>query len=303
MTGLFGLIGLGAGAGLLLIVYGWRGTPADEPRHPGRARAWLWQTDPRFGRWAAASVAAGIAAGAVTGWVVGGLLAAMAVYGLPRMLGPDRAQTRQVARTQGIAVWAEQLRDTLAAAAGLEQAIVATAATAPAAIRAEIRLLAARVERRERLGPALRALADDVNDPLADLVIGALLLASEHQARQLSGLLGQLAATARAQVDMLGRIEVGRARMRTTMRVVVATSLTFATGLVIFNRPFLHPYNTATGQLVLLAVGAIFVGGFGWLRRMSTINVEVRMFTTDPDPVAAPAAVLPASTVGGWELR
>ncbi|TCJ34655.1 type II secretion system F family protein [Parafrankia sp. BMG5.11] len=293
MTGLFGLLGLGVGAGLLLIVYGWRGPDEDA----GRPRRRLvlprpWRTNPRFGRWAAAAAAAGIVAGTVTGWVVGGLLIAMAVYGLPRMLGPDREQARHVARTQGIAVWAEQLRDTLAAAAGLEQAIVATAPAAPAAIRGEIALLTARVERRERLGPALRALADDLDDPLADLVIGALILASEHQARQLSGLLGQLAATARAQVDMLGRIEVGRARMRTTMRVVVVTSLVFAGGLVIFNRAFLEPYSTAAGQVVLLAVGMIFVAGFGWLKRMSKIENPARFL--QGDEAAATAAPVPA---------
>ncbi|ONH51378.1 pilus assembly protein TadB [Frankia sp. CcI49] len=293
MTGLFGLLGLGVGAGLLLIVYGWRGSDDDA----GRPRRRLvvprpWRTNPRFGRWAAAAAAAGIVAGAVTGWVVGGLLIAMGVYGLPRMLGPDREQTRHVARTQGIAVWAEQLRDTLAAAAGLEQAIVATTPAAPAAIRGEIALLVARVERRERLGPALRTLADDLDDPLADLVIGALILASEHQARQLSGLLGQLAATARAQVDMLGRIEVGRARMRTTMRVVVVTSLVFAGGLVIFNRAFLEPYSSATGQMVLLAVGAIFVAGFVWLKRMSKIENPGRFLRgeeTAPAEAAVPA--------------
>jgi Flp pilus assembly protein TadB len=289
VTGLFGLLGLGVGAGLLLIVYGWRGLPVDAPR-PRRTPALPRprRTDPRFGRWAAASVIAGVVAGAVTGWVVGGLLIAMAVYGLPRMLGPDREQARHVARTQGIAVWAEQLRDTLAAAAGLEQAIVATAPAAPTPIRGEITLLAARVERRERLGPALRELADDLDDPLADLVIGALILASEHQARQLSGLLGQLAATARAQVDMLGRVEVGRARVRTTMRVVVVTSLVFAGGLVVFNRPFLAPYSTAAGQLVLLVVGMIFVSGFVWLRRMAKINNAGRFLGVDGDEAAAP---------------
>ncbi|KPM53165.1 pilus assembly protein TadB [Frankia sp. B2] len=298
MTGVFGLLGLGVGAGLLLIVYGWRGVPDDGAHRPARRpRAWPWRTDPRFGWWAAGSVAAGIVAGAVTGWVVGGLLIAMAVYGLPRMLGPDRDQTRQVARTQGIAVWAEQLRDTLAAAAGLEQAILATAQTAPAAIRGEIALLAARIDRRERLGPALRGLADDLDDPLADLVIGALILASEHQARQLSGLLGQLAATARAQVDMLGRIEVGRARMRTTMRVVVVTSLVFAGGLVIFNRAFLGPYSTAAGQLVLLAVGAIFVAGFVWLKRMAKMDNPGRFLQKD-DPMAPQAAGAAPATVG-----
>jgi len=298
MTGLFGLLGLGVGVGLLLIVHGWRGGSDQDAPHPvRRSWPWPWRTDPRFGRWAAGSVAAGIVAGAVTGWVVGGLLIAMAVYGLPRMLGPDRDQTRQVTRTQGIAVWAEQLRDTLAAAAGLEQAILATAQTAPAAIRGEIALLAARIERRERLGPALRGLAEDLDDPLADLVIGALILASEHQARQLSGLLGQLAATARAQVDMLGRIEVGRARMRTTMRVVVVTSLVFAGGLVVFNRPFLDPYSTAAGQLVLLIIGAIFASGFIWLRRMARIENPGRFLDKD-DPTAPQAAGMTPATVG-----
>ncbi|MEX5636651.1 type II secretion system F family protein [Parafrankia sp. FMc2] len=302
MTGVFGLFGLGVGAGLFLIVYGWRGAPDEDTRRPARRPwAWPWRTDPRFARWAAGSVAAGIVAGAVTGWVVGALLIAMAVYGLPRMLGPDRAQARQVARTQGIAVWAEQLRDTLAAAAGLEQAILATAQTAPAAIRDEVALLSARINRRERLGPALRGLADDLDDPLADLVIGALILASEHQARQLSGLLGQLAATARSQVDMLGRIEVGRARMRTTMRVVVVTSIVFAGGLIVFNRPFLDPYGTAAGQLVLLTIGAIFTGGFVWLRRMARIENTGRFLDLD-DPTA-PQAAGTAPATAGWESR
>ncbi|WP_235433669.1 type II secretion system F family protein, partial [Protofrankia coriariae] len=249
---------------------------------------------------AAAAGAAGILVGAVTGWIVGGLLAALAVVALPRLLGRDHAHARQVARTQAIAVWAEQLRDTLAAAAGLEQAIHATTPAVPAAIRLEVTVLAARIDRRERLAPALHALADELDDPLADLVIGALVLASAHQARQLSGLLGQLAATARAQVEMLGRIEVGRARMRTTTRVVVVTSIVFAGGLVLFNRPFLAPYGTAAGQLVLLAVGVLFTVGFVWLARMSRIRQPARFLQGDggTTTTSTPAG-LPAGSGGG----
>jgi Flp pilus assembly protein TadB len=297
VTGLFGLLGLGVGAGLLLIVHGWRGAPAEAARPPRRPRARPWEDDPHFWRWTAAAVAAGIAVGALTGWTAGGLLTAMAVFGVPRMLGADHDQARRVARTQAVAVWAEQLRDTLAAAAGLEQAIRATAATAPAAVRPQVAALAARVERRDRLAPALHALADDLDDPLADLVIGALILAARHQARQLSGLLGQLAATARAHVDMLGRVEVGRARMRTTMRVVVVTSLVFAGGLVVFNRHFLSPYDTPAGQLVLLAVGAVFTAGFVWLKRMSKIRQPGR-FLRDDDPAPAGPAAAAAAGVG-----
>ncbi len=304
MIGLFGLLGLGVGAGLLLIGYGWRGVSAEqEPSRPARRwRSLPWRDDPHVGRRATAAVAAGIVVGALTGWVVGGLLIAMAVFGLPRTLGPDRGQARQVARIQATAVWAEQLRDTLAAAAGLEQAILATAPAAPPAIRSEVAVLAARIDRRERLESALRGLADDLDDPLADLVIAALILASQHQARQLSGLLGQLAATARAQVDMLGRVEVGRARMRTTMRVVVVTSIVFAGGLVVFNRAFLSPYNTAEGQLVLLAVGAIFTGGFVWLRRMAKIETPGRFLDSD-DPTAPAMTAVTAPAGAGRGSR
>ncbi|WP_374690132.1 type II secretion system F family protein, partial [Frankia sp. AvcI1] len=107
---------------------------------------------------------------------------------------------------------------------------------------------------------------------------------------------------ARAQVDMLGRIEVGRARMRTTMRVVVVTSIVFAGGLVVFNRAFLSPYNTAAGQMVLLAVGAIFTGGFGWLRRMAKIETPGRFLDGD-DPTAPAMTAVTAPAGAGWGSR
>jgi Flp pilus assembly protein TadB len=249
---LFGLAGAAAGLGLLLIVRGWRAV--DAPAGPSRWAAW-WalRRGRRPWRRTAAATAAAIVVGAATGWVVGALLAALAVWGLPGLLGADREFDRRVARVEAVAVWTETLRDTLAASAGLHQAIAATAATAPEAIRGEVGELAARLHRRERLAPALRAFADDLADPGADLVVAALVLAAEHQARRLAPLLGELAATARAQVEMRRRVHTGRARTRATMRIVVATTLVFAAGLVLFNRGFLAPYGTAAGQLVLLA--------------------------------------------------
>lgn len=118
----------------------------------------------------------------------------MGAWSLPRILGSSPAERDRTARIEGIAGWTEMLRDTLAAAAGLEQTILATALAAPKAIRSQIADLAARLERGESLPTALRHLADDLADPTADLVIAALTLASEHQARQLASLLGELAA-------------------------------------------------------------------------------------------------------------
>lgn len=282
---LLGLLGLGFGAGLLVLTRAVRGTDTatGPPRAPRRRRE-------HAGRWVTASVCGGLLAGVLTGWVVGGLLAAMAVWSLPHMLDVGGGGD-QTARIEGIAGWTEILRDTLAAAAGLEQTILATAPNAPEAVRPQIMGLAARLESGERLPAALRRLAEDLADPTADLVIAALVLAANHEARQISSLLGELAATARGQVEMRQRVDAGRARTRTTLRVVVGTTLSFAGGLIVLNPAFLSPYDTATGQLVLLVIGAMFTAGFAWLHRMARIEEPERFFTAIDPVTAAPASV------------
>jgi len=180
---------------------------------------------------------------------------------------------------EAVAGWAEMLRDTLAAAAGLEQTILASAATAPAALRPEVAELAARLQRGERLPAALRVFADRVADPTCDLVVCSLSLASEHQVRQLAGLLGELAGEAREQVAMRLRVDAGRARTRTSVWVTVGTTVAFAAGLVLLNRPYLHPYDTPAGQLVLLTVGALFAVAFGWLARIGRLPEPERILT------------------------
>ncbi|MEV0220731.1 type II secretion system F family protein [Streptomyces sp. NPDC050704] len=275
---LFGLLGLGVGAGLLVLVRAWY-APGREirPAPSGRGLRELHRRE-YTGRWLAVAGTTGLLVGTITGWVVGGLLAAMTAWSLPRILSGTTIKT-ETARIEGIAGWTEMLRDTLSAAAGLEQTIMATAHIAPQAIRPQVQGLAVRLASGNPLTASLRRLADDLADPMADLVIAALMLASEHQARQLAPLLGELAATARAQVEMRQRIEASRARTQTTLRVVVITTLSFAGGLILFNPEFLAPYDTVTGQLVLLLIGALFTAAFAWLRRMARIEEPERFFT------------------------
>ncbi|MFD9735710.1 type II secretion system F family protein [Umezawaea sp. NPDC059074] len=217
--------------------------------------------------------------GVVTGWAISAVLAAAAVVGLPRTVGANVDHKRQLGRIEAIASWTEMLRDTLVAAAGLEQAVLATAPMAPAAIREEVVELAARLERGERLASSLRVLADRLSDPTADLVIAALVLAAEHQARQLAELLGELAAEAREQAAMRMRVEAGRARTKTSVRVIVITTLAFAAGLVLLNRDYLAPYDTSAGQLVLLLVGSLFAVAFVCLHRIARLDPPDRFLT------------------------
>ena len=273
---LFGLLGAGVAVGALLIAVGLRGRPA-RPATPSRLNTWLAaRHDRKQVGLLVVAVLTGLAVGAVTGWVVGAILTVVAVIGLPRILGSNVDYKRQLERIEAIAGWTEMLRDTLVAAAGLEQAILATAPACPEAIREEITELAVRLERGERLAPSLRHLADQLRDPTADLVISALVLAAEHQARQLADLLGELAGEAREQASMRMRVEAGRARTRTSVRVVVITTLVFAIGLVLLNRGYLAPYDSAFGQIMLLLVGALFTAAFAWLARIVRLREPER---------------------------
>ncbi len=285
MSALAGLLGAGVGLGLVFAWAGWRGVtlprPARSPTRPKVERATL-----RLGLAAGGAVVVG----AATGWPVGALLAGLAGWGLPGLLGGTKGRGDGLARIEAVAGWAEMLRDTMAGAAGLEQAIVATAAVAPLPIRAEVATLAVRLEG-ERLAPALRGFADEVADPTMDLVVAALVLAAEHQASRLGELLGSLAQAARDQATMRLRVEAGRARSRTSVKVVVGVTAGLALGLAVLNRSYLAPYDSALGQLVLLLVGAMFAGAFVWLSHMTRPSAPERFLAranelTLPEPTS-----------------
>ena len=133
MSTLAALCGAGVGLGLVLVVAGWRGV--DLP-HPARRldRGRVERVNLRLG------LAAGVAivVGAATGWPVGAVLAALAGWGAPGLLGGAGRHQAALARIEAVAGWAEMLRDTMAGSAGLEQAIIATAPLAPLPIRAEV---------------------------------------------------------------------------------------------------------------------------------------------------------------------
>ena len=283
MTALATLCGAGVGLGLLLVIAGWRGVDLARPTRAS-SRPKVARANLRIGLAAGAAVIVG----AATGWPVGAVLAALAGWGAPGLLVGTRGAQAAVGRIEAIAGWAEMLRDTMAGSAGLEQAIVATATLAPLAIRAEVATLAVRLEG-ERLAPALRAFADEVADPTCDLVVAALVLAAEHQAQRLGELLGSLAAAARDQATMRLRVEAGRARTRTSVKVIVGAAGALVAGLALFNRGYLAPYDTATGQLVLVLVGAVFATAFVWLARM-TRPAQVDRFLTDDAGFTAPGS-------------
>jgi len=130
--------------------------------------------------------------GLVTRWPVAAVGGGLMGFFAKELLSPQTTRQAPIERTEAIAVWTEQLRDTMAAAAGLQQAIVATAPLAPEPIREEVQR-AADEAMRGPLVPVLLRMADDIADPTADLVVTALVLAASGEAQDLGEVLSTIA--------------------------------------------------------------------------------------------------------------
>ncbi|MDG4764472.1 type II secretion system F family protein [Solwaraspora sp. WMMD406] len=273
-TPLAALLGAGTAFGLVLLAVGLSrrdGGPADSAADLDAEPWWSRLTasrGPVDRRRVALCLAVGVVVGAVTRWPVAAGLAAAGAWMLPAIIGPDRDHARRVARIEAIATWTEALRDNLSAAAGLEQAITASAIESPEPIREEVARLAVRLQRSWRLPDALRGLADELADPTADLAVAGLVMAARGSAGQLGDVLGELAASARAKVASRQRIAAARKRNRTSARVIVGATLAMAGMLALLNRGYLALFDTPTGQLVLLAAGCCFTLAFAWLGRL-----------------------------------
>jgi tight adherence protein B len=275
MIAIAAVLGAGIGLGVALMVAGLRGRPSQRP-HSGTPRLRL------VPRRLAVGVACGLVVGVTTGWPVAALFALGLGIVLPDVIRRHRAQGRAVPRIEAIAAWTEMLRDAMAGAAGLESALVATASVAPLAIRADVQELAASLTS-ERIGPALRQFADRVADPTCDLVVAALLMAAEHQGRQLGELLGALAASAREDVAMRLRVEAGRAQVRGDLQIILITVFGFVAMLLLVDRSYYTPYDSPLGQLVLMAIAGIFAGALTLLLRLATLSTPRRLLVTRAD--------------------
>jgi tight adherence protein B len=218
----------------------------------------------------------GIVVWLVTGWFAAGIIAVCAAVVLPRLFGGQASRKRWIAKTEAIAAWTEMLRDTMAAADGVEEAIASTVPIAPAPIRREVALLDARRRSEQPLGDALAGFAAGVDHPCADLVVAALSMAAEGEGSDFVGVLTRLAAVTRDEVRMRLRVEAGRAQLHTASRIIVGVLISAVLLLSLLSRGYLEPYGTVMGQIWLGVVGALFAAGVLLLERMSQIELPER---------------------------
>ncbi len=295
LTGL--LLGLALGCSVLFLVAAWMGwqpkiasAPTDRPRRGTT----LWDAAAR--RRAMAGVAVGLVVAIATRWPVAALAAAALIYLWPTMFGGHKVAVGHVGRLEALAVWTESLRDSIAGAIGLEQAIRSSTATAPPILRLSLERLEGRMQNRVPLPEALAEFAEEFDDASADLVVAALILNSRLRGKGLGNTLSELASSAREEIEMRRRVEENRKSLRRVATIILIATGAFAGGVAVLSRDYVAPYSTVLGQCVLAVVLAIFASGLMWIRAAAQARPPAR-FLVGVDEVSDALQV--PTTIGG----
>lgn len=282
--------GLGGGAVFLLIV-ALRGLP---PGRPGGGSERLTRLarellGPRGGL----ALIAGVVALVATRWVMAGIGIALLVLGW-RSLSGAGSERRAMVRLEGLATWTESLRDTIAGAVGLEQAIPASLRVAAPSLQEPLSRLVDRLHTRVPMADALRLFANDLNDPGADLIIAALIINARLRGPGLRDLLGALSASVREELDMRRKVNAERRSTRRSAQIVVGVSVGLAVGMAVFNHGYVKIYDSAVGQLVLILVVGLYAAGFVWIRKLAAFTVPERLLGDSAPALAADPAEMAA---------
>jgi tight adherence protein B len=214
------------------------------------------------GRTIAALVTGGLVM-VVSGWLVPALVIGVAVWVVWGSLSERQRHDRaEIERIDALASWIENLRDVLVAGDQPIGAITATVATCPSAIRPQVRRLAAGLGRQEP-DVVFRRFADEIDDPIGDLVAAGLLIAVRRGARTVA-VLSALAEQARTQADRRRLVEAERAPTRREVSVLTAIMGLLVVALFVFGRSaYLSAYDQPEGQLfvgiALVAYAALLV--------------------------------------------
>jgi len=267
------LAGIAGGGGVALLIASLVGfRPRVKAGRQAEVGSWLRRMGQRLG----IAMLVGILVGLVTGWPVAGIGVAVLVFFWSQLFGGLAHERLAMQRVEALAMWTESLRDTIAGAVGLEQAIPASARSAGPLLRPHLDALMDRLRGRMPLPDALHQLADDIDDPSADIIIAALILNARLRGPGLRDVLGALAKSAREEVDMRNRIMAQRAGMRRAVQIIVVAVAVVVVGMAVLDRAYVRPYGSPAGQLVLVVVLAFFAGGFFWLRRLSDVKTPER---------------------------
>jgi Flp pilus assembly protein TadB len=290
------LVGAIAGGGLFLFVVAMRGLP---PSPPGKgADKFQRQLQDLISIRGAIALILGVVVLIGTRWIVAAIGMSLLALGW-QGLGGAASERMAMARLESLATWTESLRDTIAGAVGLEQAIPASLRIAAPTLQEPLARLVDRLHTRVSLSDALRRFADDLDDPSSDLIIAALIINARLRGPGLRDLLGALSGSVREELDMRRKVNAERRSTRRSVQIVVGVSVGLALALALFNRSYVQPYGSLVGQVILTIVAALYAASFLWLRSLSRFDSPQRLLTGTVPGVPAESPETVATWRGG----
>ncbi len=226
-----------------------------------------------------AGVVAGVLAYLITKLPVAGFLVAAAVPGAPWLFTVGNEERDRIDQIEAIGEWARRLKDISAVGTGLQQAIVASSATAPHAIADDVRDLAVRLQAGLDAREALMLFADAIGDPICDQVVAALILHLSDRGDRLGEVLLAIAGAASAEVATRREVDAKRTQSRFGVRFLTITTL-FALAYGIVRPSYMAPYRTPAGQFIMAMLAVLFIGVLLWVRKMSQPEPAPRFLNT-----------------------
>jgi hypothetical protein len=236
---------------------------------------------------AVAAVALGVLVAAVSSWLLPGAVVGVgAFWAIGAWQRRQRSGDAEVAKLDALASWIENVRDVLLAGEQPIGAITSTVSACPPVIRPQVRRLAVGLGRQD---PDLvfRRFADDLDDPLADLVAAGLSIAIRRGARTVP-VLTALAEQTRQHVDRRRLVEAERAPTRREVQALTVIMAVLVLALLVFGRSeYLDAYDEPEGQAFLAVALGLYAAMIVRVQRLAAFPRPGRFLASAPQTVTA----------------
>lgn len=233
------------------------------------------------------SIIAGVILWVLLRWPIMVIIVPTIIFLSPTLFLP---KDKSVDLLDDIAAWTHNLVGLISTGSHLEGALKASYSNAGDTLRPHLGKLIARLNSSWRTERALRAFAQDLHDPTADLVVASLILSARQRGQGLADALAELAKQTREEVSVRREISATQATPRTTVAIINILIL----GLIVavpFIPALSAPYRSPLGQIVFAALVAFALLVLRMMRMRITPDPIPRILSDNPTHAVHPQEV------------
>ena len=229
-------------------------------------------------------VIAGVVTWMISGWPVALLAVPAGFVFLPEVLA--KPTNRGVKLTEALAAWTRNIAALVQTGTlGVEDIIQLSLPATAEIIRPSVSTLVSRFRGGWDTESALRAFADELQDPASDKVTAHLIQAARKRAGDLPRALEALAEEMAAEVRVRRAVEADRAKPRQSLRIVTMITVGVIVILPLFGRSGqFGAYATPLGQLMLTFWIACYILLLLWVRSILRESPAPRLFASMETP-------------------